>query len=103
MTEALPETAEEEREDEYGLDPELVSAVIESVDAGDRVGVLSLISDLHVADLADLTEQIDAEQRRRFIELVWADIDQEILVEVDEGVRDEIMSFLQPELVAEAI
>jgi magnesium transporter len=80
-----------------------VSAVIESVDAGDRVGVLSLISDLHVADLADLTEQIDAEQRRRFIELVWADIDQEILVEVDEGVRDEIMSFLQPEQVAEAI
>jgi magnesium transporter len=103
MTEALPEKTEDEREDEFGLDPELVAAVIESVDAGDRVGVLALIADLHVADLADLTEQIDSETRRRFIEMVWADIDQEILVEVSEGVRDEILAFLAPEKLAEAI
>ena len=103
MTEALPENTEEERDDEFGLDPDLVSAVIESVDAGDRVGVLSLIADLHVADLADLIEQIDQEHRRSFIELVWAEIDQEFLIEVSEGVRDEIMSFLGPEKLAEAI
>ncbi|HUS55030.1 MAG TPA: magnesium transporter [Thermohalobaculum sp.] len=103
MTEALPENTEEEREDDFGLDPELVAAVIESVDAGDRVGVLSLIADLHVADLADLTEQIHSEHRRRFIELVWADIDHEILIEVEEGVRDEILSFLAPEHLAETI
>ena len=103
MTEPLPIDPEDEREDEYALDPDLVSAVIESVDAGDRVGVLSLIADLHVADLADLTEQIHAEHRRRFIELVWADIDHEILVEVEEGVRDEILSFLAPGQLAETI
>ena len=104
MTQPLPiEAAEDERADEYALDHDLVAAVMESVDAGDRVGVLALIADLHVADLADLTEQIDAAHRRRFIELVWADIDQEILVEVEEGVRDEILSFLAPEKLAEAI
>jgi magnesium transporter len=104
MTEPLPiETEMEEREDEYALDPELVAAVMESVDAGDRVGVLALIADLHVADLADLTEQIDSEHRRRFIDLVWADIDQELLVEVEEGVRDEILAFLAPEKLAEAV
>jgi magnesium transporter len=97
MNEGLPVDSEDEREDEYELDHELAAAVMESVDAGDRVGVLALIADLHVADLADLTEQIDAAHRRRFIELVWADIDQEILVEVEEGVRDEILSFLAPE------
>jgi magnesium transporter len=103
MTEPLPVETEEEREDEYALDPDLVSAVIESVDAGDRVGVLALIADLHVADLADLTEQIHSDHRRRFIELVWADIDHEILIEVEEGVRDEILSFLAPEKLAEAV
>jgi magnesium transporter len=35
--------------------------------------------------------------------MVWADIDQEILIEVSEGVRDEILSFLAPEKLAEAI
>ena len=104
MTEPLPiEIEVDEREDEYALDPELVAAVMESVDAGDRVGVLALIADLHVADLADLTEQIDSAHRRRFIDLVWADIDQEILVEVEEGVRDEILAFLAPEKLAEAV
>ena len=88
MTETLPANSEEEREDEYALDPELVAAVMESVDAADRVGVLALVADLHVADLADLTEQIDSEHRRRFIGLVWADIDQEILIELQEGVTE---------------
>ncbi|MDH3666359.1 MAG: magnesium transporter [Paracoccaceae bacterium] len=104
MTEPLPiDRQEDERDDEYALDPDLVAAIMESVDAGDRVGVLSQIGDLHVADLADLTEQIDPEHRRRFIELVWADVDQEFLVEVEEGVRDEIVSYLAPEMLAEAV
>ena len=104
MTEPMPiEIEVDARGDEYALDPELVAAVMESVDAGDRVGVLALIADLHVADLADLTEQIDSDHRRRFIELAWADIDNELLVEVEEGVRDEILAFLAPEKLAEAV
>ena len=104
MTEPLAiETEADEREDEYALDPELVAAVMESVDVADRVGVLALIAELHVADLADLTEQIDSGHRRRFIELVWADIDHELLVELEEGVRDEILAFLAPEKLAEAV
>ena len=85
MTEPLPiDQQEDERDDEYALDPDLVAAIMESVDVGDRVGVLAQIVDLHVADLADLTEQIDPEHRRRFIELVWSDVDQEFLVEVSQ-------------------
>ncbi len=103
MTEPLPTDAEEERDDDYELDPELVDAVVESVDAGDRLAVLALVDGLHVADLADLTEQIGADHRRKFIELVWSDIDQEFLVEVEEGVRDEILSYLEPEKLAEAV
>jgi magnesium transporter len=104
MTEPLPIVNEEDpRDDEYALDHDLVAAVMESVDVADRVGVLAQIADLHVADLADLIEQIDAEHRRRFIELVWADIDHEILVEVEEGVRDDILSYLAPEMLADAV
>ena len=104
MTEPLPQnTADDQRDDDYALDTELVAAVIESVDAGDRVAVLAMIDDLHVADIADLVEQIDPEHRRRFVELVWADVDQEFLVEVEEGVRDEIVAYLSPEMLAGAV
>ncbi len=94
---------EDERERDYALDPELVAGVVESLEAGDRIGVLALLRDLHIADIADLVEQIDAEDRRRLIELVWNDIDQEFLVEVEEGVRDEILAYLAPEKLAAVV
>ncbi len=102
MTDPVANGAEkdEERERDYGLDPDLVAGVIESLEAGDRVGVLTHLRDLHIADIADIMEQIDPEDRRRLIDLVWADIDQEFLVEVEEGVRDDILAYLPPEKLA---
>lgn len=93
---------EDRRDDEYELDPELVAAVVESSEVGDRVAVLSLIDDLHKADIADLLEQINNEARRAFLDLVWADIDKEVLAELEEGVRDDVLEILEPAQVAEA-
>jgi magnesium transporter len=100
--EAEPEPARQEREDEYGLDPDVVVAVREAVRAGDRAAVAAQIEDLHVADTADLLEQIDAEDRRALIELAWADIDPNVLAELEEGVRDDVLRILEPSQVAEA-
>ncbi len=63
---------------------------------------MALIEDLHVADVADLLEQIDAEDRRALIDLAWSDIDPEVLAELEEGVRDDVLRILEPAQVAEA-
>ena len=103
MTELKPQSAEEDqRDDEYELDHETVAAVVESAHAGDRVAVKALMDDLHVADVADLLEQIDFEARRAVIDLVWEDIDNEVLAELEEGVRDDVLEILEPAQVAEA-
>lgn len=102
MSEAIPELEREQREDEYGLDPDTVSAVREAVRAGDRARAVALVGDLHVADIADLFEQIDHEDRRALIELAWSDIDAEVLAELEEGVRDDVLRILEPAQVAEA-
>ncbi len=102
MTEPMEEPGEVPREDDYALDPETVAAVCESCEAADRVGVLALIEDMHAADIADLLEQINQDERRAFIDLVWADIDPEVLVELGEGVRDEVLRILEPGRLAEA-
>lgn len=96
------QTQDPRREDEYELDPETVAAVVESARARDRVAVLSLIEDLHVADMADLLEQIDTEARRAIIDLVWTELDKDVLAEVEEGVRDDLLRILEPAQVAEA-
>ena len=103
MTEPQHEPEEDRREDDYALDPETVAGVVESCQAGDRVGANSFIADLHNADIADLLEQIDTDTRRKFLDLVWADLDPEILVELEEGVRNEIVEMLGPAPVADAI
>jgi magnesium transporter len=102
MAEQTPEDARERREDEYGLDPAMVDAVRHAVRAGDRAAVVAHIAGLHVADIADLLEQIDTEERRGLIVLAWADIDPAVLAELEEGVRDDVLRILEPAQVAEA-
>ncbi|MEM9148464.1 MAG: magnesium transporter [Pseudomonadota bacterium] len=101
MAEPLSKPSEDD--DEYELDPELVSSVLEAVDAGDRATVLNLIEPLHVADLADLTEQISSGRRRAFLSLVWDDIDKDFLAELGENIRDELLADFDPALLAEAV
>lgn len=105
MTEPVTNGADraDERDSEYGLAPELVASVMRALEVGDRDAVLALLRDLHVADIADLVEQIDSDSRRKLIELVWADIDQEFLVEVEEGVRDEILQYLPAAKLADVV
>ena len=105
MTETQPhDTAiaprPQEREDAFTLDHERVERILRAVEAGDREAVLAETRDLHVADLADLLEQIEEHQRRGFIDLVWSDLDPELLVEVEEHVRDDILSWLAADQLA---
>ena len=104
MTEPQADTSRDDtREDEYELDTDIAAAIVESARASDRVAVVALLDDLHRADIADLVEQIGSEDRKRLIDLAWADIDNEVLAELEERVRDEVLEILEPSQVAEAV
>ncbi|MEM6973026.1 MAG: magnesium transporter [Pseudomonadota bacterium] len=96
------ERQQQERDDDLDLDPEIVQAVITGLDGKDRPAVAVAVKDLHPADVADLVEQIGTERRKRFIKFAWSDLDPAFLVELEEGVRDEILSLLKPSALAEA-
>ncbi|MEM6623720.1 MAG: magnesium transporter [Pseudomonadota bacterium] len=103
MTDQTPEDVRDDRrEDSYDLDAETVAAVVESARAQDRVAVLALMDDLHVADIADLLEQIEPDDRRAVVDLTWEALDPQVLAEVEEGVRDELLEILDPAQLAEA-
>lgn len=91
------------QEGDYQLERASVSAVLGAVDRGDQ-GLLTMLMDpLHPADIADLLEQISAPDRRDLIRLYDREFDGEILSELDESIRDEVMAILRPEVLADAV
>ena len=97
-------TAEDEREDDaYMLDKSTVQAVLSAVDAGDHERLMALLDPLHPADIADLLEQIGEADRRRLVRLYGREFDGEILSELDDSIREDIIETLAPQVLADAV
>jgi len=89
--------------DDYALDRKTVSAVMDAVDAQDRDTLVALMDPLHPADIADLLEQMDGGTRRAAVSLYDKEFDGDILSELDDGLRQEIISYLRPDVLIEAV
>ncbi|ARE41934.1 Mg/Co/Ni transporter MgtE [Rhodovulum sp. P5] len=87
----------------YALDSRIVAAIRLAVAAGDQPRLGELLEPLHPADIADLLEQVDSGHRREILLLGAPFLDGEILSELDEGVREEVISFLPREILSEAV
>ncbi len=93
----------EEAEDEFGLPPRLVEEALGSVEAGDAARLDALLDPLHAADIADLLEQIGPNERRDLLALWKGGVDGEILSELDESLREEVIEGLDPRELALAV
>ncbi|MEZ5789109.1 MAG: magnesium transporter [Xanthobacteraceae bacterium] len=91
------------RDEEGDVRPEAVERVRAAIEAEDAALLRSLLGELHEADLGDLLEALEAEERPRLIELMGPDFDFTALAEVDDAVREEILDELPPETVAEGV
>ncbi len=99
----IDEHPEADRDDAYTLAPKSLAAILDAVETGDGARLHDLIKPLHAADIADLLEQIPADERDRLIGLIGPAFDGEILSELEEGVREDVIDTLHPEVLAEAV
>lgn len=99
-TDQTPEDSEPEA---YVLSKRDVAAILYAVDIDDREKLIELMEPLHAADIADLLEQINAFDRARLIRLYDIEFDGEILSELDESIRDEVIAILTPQVLQEAM
>ncbi|MEL7115957.1 MAG: magnesium transporter [Pseudomonadota bacterium] len=90
-------------EDRYELDKTTVRAIVEAADAGDAAALGALLEPLHAADIADLLEQVQPDAREAVVRLYGAEFDGEILTEIDEAIREEVIETLEPEVLEEAV
>ena len=86
-----------------GLSDELIWAIRTALDVGAASEAAALTLTLHVADQADLFEQLGREQRTTLIAEIREKLDPELLSHLDETVRAEVLEILSPEEVGAAI
>jgi magnesium transporter len=99
--EAIPALPERRLDEDDRLKPEFVSEVLERVEAGDAEGARSLVDPLHPADIADLFELVDPDERRALAAALADILDGDVLAEMNEHVREELIDALEPHEVAE--
>ncbi|WP_323786144.1 magnesium transporter [Thalassovita sp.] len=90
-------------EGDYSISRRDIAAILYAVDAGDQAKLIELTEPLHAADIADFLEQLNPYDRRRLVQLYGREFDGEILSELEEGLREEIISVLHPDVLAEAV
>ena len=83
------------------LKPEFVRDVIDRAEAGDAEAARELVEPLHPADIADLFELLDSDDRRTLAAALADMLDGDVLAEMNEHVREELIDALEPHQVAE--
>ncbi|HXV25448.1 MAG TPA: magnesium transporter [Alphaproteobacteria bacterium] len=92
-----------EEEELYGVSGEELRRVREALEGNRLAEIEAIAEELHAADLADLIERLDGDERRLFVGIVRHILDPETLAYLDETVREEVMEILGPTEVAQAI
>ncbi len=77
--------------------------VAEALDADEAERVRDIVRELHYADVADLLERLSREDRARAVEVIRDIFDPEVLSELDETVREDVVSALGVKEVASAL
>ncbi len=94
---------EDETEDDYALRDRVVAAAVEASKTGERAQLEEVLEPLHPADIADLLEQVEPDDRTAIVRLAGDYIDGEILSEIDEDIRDGVIEALEPGVLVEAV
>ena len=95
------DTSETSLDEDDRLKPEFVSAVLDAVEAGDTETARTLVEPLHPADIADLFELVPAEDRAALAHALADLLDGDVLAEMNEHVREELIDALTPREVAD--
>ena len=103
LQEKEPDTVRTIETEESAVDPELV-ARLASLLANEPEGVVrSFVEKIHQADLADLIGLLSPVDRRKLLRIIHVDLDPDLLFELEDSLRKEMVDILSAREMADAI
>jgi magnesium transporter len=93
--------ADSRLDEDNHLKSDFVRDVLDAAEAGDNDRVRELVSPLHPADIADLFEQAPSDQREALAEALADLLDGDVIAELNDHVREELIDTLEPHEVAD--
>lgn len=99
----LRPSGEDVRDEDGNLHRDFLEAVRESLAASDSVRLVALAGDLHEADLGDLIEALDPDERPRLVALMGEDFDFAALTEIEDTVREVLLEEMPNAQIAEGV
>jgi len=81
----------------YVINKQKMAIVLSALASGNRVDLTEVLEPLHPADIADIIEQLNTTDRARFIRLYDTEFYGDILSEIDEHIREEVIAELLEE------
>jgi magnesium transporter len=98
---AAPAPPDTRLDEDDRLKPEFVRAVMERVEEGDAAGARGLVEPLHPADIADLFELVDPDERHTLAAALGDILDGDVIAEMNDHVREDLIDDLDPRQVAD--
>ena len=92
---------DERHDEENRLKPEFVKRVRDAFDDEDSTQLYALVEPLHPADIADLIELFQQNERRNFAAAITDLMSSDVIAELNDFVREEMMEALPAEAVAQ--
>ena len=105
MSESVSGTVDSELaiDEAIGLSPDHVQAVTRAIEEEDLQQVRVLVEPLHSADVADLVEQLEPDERRILVEVIRGFVASEVLPHLGDALLDDVLQHLGVQDVAAAV
>ena len=101
LEEGAPRDEGEQLDEENRLKEEFVDSVVAALEQRNEGRAYELVEPLHPADIADLLELLEPHQRHRLAAAITDLLTGEVIAELNDYVRDDMIEALAPEDVAE--
>ena len=95
-----PDEGDERLDEENRLKPDFIDAVQDALEAGDEAAVYDLVEPLHPADIADLFELLERDERTALAAAITDLMSAEVVAELNDYVREDMIEALDPEAAA---
>ncbi len=91
------------RTEDGDIRPEVMAAIRAAIKAADKDALTALAGDLYEADLGDVIEALDPDERPKLIAIMGASFDFAALTEVEDAVREEILEEITNQQIADGV